>query len=78
MIRQDYILEWIKRYIRWLAEIVGLVRAQDYEAAIRRIDLALRTLLEVGSDSVTDLSEGEILARLTVGDRKSTRLNSSH
>ena len=68
MIRQDYILEWIKRYIRWLAEIVGLVRAQDYEAAIRRIDLALRTLLEVGSDSVTDLSEGEILARLTVGD----------
>jgi hypothetical protein len=68
MIRQDYLLEWIKRYVRWIAEIIGLVKAQDYEAAIRRIDLAIRTLLEVGSDSVTDLSEGEILARLTMGE----------
>lgn len=68
MIRQDYLLEWIKRYVRWIAEIIGLVKAQDYEAAIRRIDLALRTLLEVGSDSVTDLSDGEILARLTIGE----------
>ncbi|MBI4659062.1 MAG: hypothetical protein HY735_09480 [Verrucomicrobia bacterium] len=68
MIRQDYILEWIKRYVRWLAEIMGLVKAQDYEAAIRRIDLALRTLLEVGPDSVTNLAEGEILARLTMGE----------
>ncbi|MBM3837963.1 MAG: hypothetical protein FJ398_08350 [Verrucomicrobia bacterium] len=68
MIRQDYLLEWIKRYIRWVAEIIGLVKTRDYEGAIRRIDLALRTLLEVGSDSVTDLSDGEILARLTIGE----------
>jgi hypothetical protein len=68
MIRQDYLLEWIKRYVRWIAEIIGLVKAQDYEAATRRIDLVLRTLLEVGSDSVTDLSDGEILARLTIGE----------
>ena len=68
MIREDYILTWIKRYIRWLAEIAGFVRARDYEAAIRRIDLLLRTLLEVGPDSVTDLSDGEILARLTLGE----------
>lgn len=67
MIRQDYILEWIKRYVRWIAEIMGFVRAKDYEAAIRRIDMALRTLLEVGSDSVTSLTEGDILARLSFG-----------
>jgi tetratricopeptide (TPR) repeat protein len=68
MIREDYILTWIKRYIRWLAEIAGFVKAKDYEAAIRRIDQVLRTLLEVGPDSVTDLSDGEILARLTLGE----------
>jgi len=67
VIRQDYILEWIKRYIRWIAEITGLVKARDFEAAIRRIDLALRTLLEVGPDSVTNLTDGEILARLSMG-----------
>ena len=67
MIRQDYILEWIKRYVRWITEIIGFVRAKDYESAIRRIDMALRTLLEVGSDSVTSLTEGEMLARLSLG-----------
>lgn len=67
MIRQDYILEWIKRYVRWIAEITGFVQAKDHEAAIRRIDMALRTLLEVGSDSVTSLTEGEMLARMSFG-----------
>jgi len=67
MIRHDYILEWIKRYVRWIAEITGLAQARDYEAAIRRIDMALRTLLEVGSDSVTSLTDGEIMARLSLG-----------
>jgi hypothetical protein len=68
MIREDYILAWIKRYIRMLAEIVGLVRTADYERAIRGIDLALRDLLNLGADSVQSLSEGEIMARLTMGE----------
>lgn len=68
MIREDYIIGWIKRYIRWLAEIAGFVRVADYEAAARRADLALRELLGLGADSVLGLTEGEILARLAVGD----------
>jgi hypothetical protein len=68
MIREDYILNWIKRYVQWLAEIVGLVKAEDHQGAMRRIDLVLRTLLEVGPDSVTALTDGEILARLTLSD----------
>lgn len=68
MIRHDYLLGWIRRYIQWIAEITGLIRREDWEAAMRRADMALRGLLDLGTDSVQSLSEGEILARLTVGD----------
>jgi len=68
MLREDYILSWIRRYLQWMAELFGLVRAQNHELALRRIDMILRTLLEVGPDSVTKLTDGEILARLTLGD----------
>ncbi len=68
MIREDYLIGWIKRYLRWLAEITGLLKVADYEAAARRADLALRELLGLGADSVTSLTEGELLARLTVDE----------
>jgi tetratricopeptide (TPR) repeat protein len=68
MIREDYILAWIKRYVRWLAEIAGFIQVADHEAALRRIDQALRGLLDLGPDSVMSLSDGEILARLTLGE----------
>jgi tetratricopeptide (TPR) repeat protein len=66
MMREDYILAWIRRYVRWLAEIAGLVKTQDFEGALRRLDVVLRDLLGLGPDSVTSLAEGEILARLTL------------
>lgn len=68
MIRDDYILAWIRRYVRWLLEIAGFIEVRDHQAALRRIDLALRDLLGLGPDSVQSLHEGEILARLTLGD----------
>lgn len=68
MIREDYILAWIKRCVQWLAEIAGFVRVHDYLAAVARMDLLLRDLLGVGTDSVTGLADGEILARLAVGE----------
>lgn len=68
MLREDYILAWIKRYVQWLLEIVGAVKAEDHLAAARRIDQLLRLLLDVGPDSVTRLTDGEILARLALGD----------
>ena len=68
MIREDYLIAWIKRYVRFLAEIAGFIKTQDFEAAARRADLALRELLNLGSDSVISLTEGEILARLALGD----------
>jgi hypothetical protein len=68
MIREDYLIGWIKRYLRWLAEIAGFLKTSDYEAAARRADLALRELLGLGADSVVSLTEGELLARLAVDE----------
>lgn len=68
MIRHDYLLRWFQQYVQWIAEIAGLIRRSDWEAALRRADLALRGLLGLGPDSVQSLTDDEILARLTVGD----------
>lgn len=68
MIREDYLIGWIKRYLSWLAEIAGFLKAADYEAAARRADLALRELTGMGADSVLSLTDGELLARLAVDD----------
>jgi hypothetical protein len=68
MIREDYLIGWIKRFVRFLTEIAGLMKADQYQAALQQIDLALRELLGLGADSISSLSEGEILARLTLGE----------
>lgn len=68
MIRHDYLLAWIRRYVEWIAEIAGLIKREDWEAALARADLALRGLLDLSPDNVLSLNEGEILARLTVGE----------
>lgn len=68
MLREDYILAWIRRYVRWVLEIAGLIKVADHEAALRRIEQALRDLLGLGPDSVQTLEEGEIIARLTLGE----------
>jgi hypothetical protein len=68
MLREDYLIGWFQRYLRWLAEIAGFIRSADYEAALRRMDLALRELLDLGADSVGQLSDTDILARLTMDE----------
>ena len=68
MIREDYIIAWIKRFLQLLAQVLGLIKREQYQAAFEAIDSALQTLLDLGPDSVTTLSEGEIMARLTIGE----------
>ncbi len=68
MIREDYIISWIKRFIQVLAQIMGLMKQEQYQAAIQEIDAALQTLLDLGPDTIASLSDGEIMARLTVGE----------
>jgi hypothetical protein len=67
MIREDYIIDWIKRYVQMLAQIVGLVKTEQYQAALRAIEGALQTMLDLGPDAVLSLSEGQIMARLAIG-----------
>ncbi len=68
MIREDYIVSWIRRYVQALVEILRLVKTEQYQGALQQIDAALQTLLDLGPDSVLTLSEGQIMARLTLGE----------
>jgi tetratricopeptide (TPR) repeat protein len=68
MIREDYVLSWIKRFVRMLAEIAGLVKADQHQAAREKIDKALREMLGLSSDAVYSMNEGEIMARLALGE----------
>lgn len=68
MIRHDYLVRWIRRYLQWIAEIVGLVRREEWEKALARADLALRGLLDLSPDQLLSLQEGEIMARLARGE----------
>ena len=47
MIREDYILAWIKRFLELLAQVLGLVKREQYQAALEAIDCALQTLLDL-------------------------------
>jgi hypothetical protein len=68
MIREDYILGWIKRYIQFLAEILGLMKGEQFQAAIQKIDVVLQGLLGVDQQALLTLSEGEIIARLALDE----------
>jgi tetratricopeptide (TPR) repeat protein len=68
MIREDYLIGWIKRFVHFLTEISGLLKTGQHQAARQRMDIVLRELLGLGADSMISLSEGEILARLIVGE----------
>jgi len=68
MQREDYLLAWIRRYLRWLAEILGFVKVADYERALRRAETALRGLLNMGVDAALAADESELAARLALGE----------
>jgi tetratricopeptide (TPR) repeat protein len=46
MIREDYVLTWIKRFVRLQAEIAGLVKTDRYQEACAKIDRALEDLAD--------------------------------
>lgn len=68
MIREDYVLRWIKRFVRLLAEIAGLVKTDQFQAACEKIDRALEEMLGLSPDAVFAMTEGEIMGRLALGE----------
>ena len=68
MIRRDYILRMIEEFVRALVRMRGLRKAERWGEAVQAVDLEFKKLLDGGADSVMQLSEKELLARLSQAD----------
>jgi tetratricopeptide (TPR) repeat protein len=65
MIRRDYILKMIEELGRILRRMRNKVDAQEYGEASADLDEAFTKLIGSGAESVSKLSETELLARVT-------------
>src|SRR5690242_20714317 len=65
MIRRDYILKMIEELGRTLRRMRNKVDAQEYGEASADLDEAFTKLIGSGAESVSKLSETELLARVT-------------
>ncbi|MDB6064910.1 MAG: hypothetical protein JWR26_1118 [Pedosphaera sp.] len=66
MIRKDYILRMIEQLGQVLMRIRGEVNARQFGEAGEDLDQAFRDLIGDGADSVSRLTEEELMARLTL------------
>jgi hypothetical protein len=64
MIRRDYILRMIEECIRALARISSLKQGQRWNEASVELDAEFKKLIGDGAQTVAQLSEAELLARL--------------
>lgn len=62
MVREDYIMRLVTQFAQIVAHILGLRRSGQYPLALIAIDQTLRELLGIGSDSLSRLSDSELLA----------------
>ena len=68
MIRRDYILRMIEEFVQILARIKSLKQGQLWREASSRIDEEFKRLIGSGADSISQLSETELLAKLIQGE----------
>ncbi|MDB6018495.1 MAG: hypothetical protein JWR19_2984 [Pedosphaera sp.] len=68
MIRRDYLLRMIEQCVQSIMRIRGQLDARQYAEAGAGLDQAFLDLIGTGAEAVSQLSETELLAKLTVGD----------
>jgi hypothetical protein len=68
MIRRDYILRMIEEFLQVLARISSLKKGQLWREADEAIDTEFKRLVDGGTQTVSQLSETEILAKLIRGE----------
>lgn len=66
MLRQDYFLRLIEKFAQMLMQIEQRIEAREYVDAEAELDEAFRELLGLGPDKISELSEAELVARLTM------------
>ena len=64
--RRDYILRMVETFANALARIVGQIEARQFPQASARIEQAFNELIGSGAETVAQLSETELIARLTL------------
>lgn len=72
MLKDDYILRLIEQFIQTLHKVLGLLKDQEFEAALTLIDQALERAVGLGLDTFTTLSRKDLLAILEHGGPNST------
>lgn len=68
MIRRDYILRMIQEFIQMLSRIQALKKAERWQEASGIVDEESRRLTGLDAESVTRLTETELLAKLIPGE----------
>ena len=68
MIRRDYILRMIEEFIRALAKITALKQGQRWGETSEALDEEFKRLIGSDAQTVAQLSETELLARLLQGE----------
>jgi hypothetical protein len=68
MIQRDYILRMIEEFMQFLSRLQSLRRGQLWEEAAAALDDEFRRLTGAGAETVAQLSETELLARLLKGE----------
>jgi tetratricopeptide (TPR) repeat protein len=68
MIRRDYILRMIQEFIQMLSQIQALKKRERWQEAAGAADEASKWLTGLDADSVTRLTETELLAKLIPGE----------
>src|SRR2546426_750671 len=68
MIRRDYILRMIEEFVRVLARITSLKKERRWEEAQATVDEELKRLVAADVQTVSRLSETELLAKLIEGE----------
>jgi hypothetical protein len=66
MLRQDYFLRLVEKFAQMLMQIRERIQLEQYADAEVRLDEAFRQLLGLGPDKISELTEAELLARLTM------------
>jgi Family of unknown function (DUF6483) len=67
MLRRDYILRMVEKFVRMLARIREQTDAGQYADATDGLDAAFQELIGTGPDEICRLSDTELLARITDG-----------
>ncbi|MFN2164833.1 MAG: DUF6483 family protein [Anaerolineae bacterium] len=68
MLRDDYIMRLVAQFTRFLTEIIGLRRGGQNTATLTAIDQALQDLLDLDGDAVREMTAGDLVNYLTLGE----------